>query len=347
MAAASNSRTQLLTPSSLRLDSRLPLELRSLSFSILPSPPSPSAPQSAVAFPPALADGYARVSHGLTTVTCSVFGPREPQRVGPWSGQGQNQGGQGGTQKGDRGTVNVEVGSAAWGERVSTLASSTNEGGLRKAGKDRRTVELAAALKNTFEPVLLLHLYPRSSIDIYLQILESDGSVLQAAINATTLALISAGLPLSDYICALSLASYPSLPPLGPRQIPPFSLTSPSPQSAVKGESTHSGSGSTVLLDLLQVEEQSLPNLTVAVLPRSGKVTLVNLETRVGVQRFEEMLRWGIQGGKVIQEAMEDAVKTWAESLAAPSKTLSSLFPGMQSTSTNRTGGEEDEEMDL
>lgn len=39
----------------------------------------------------------------------------------------------------------------------------------------RRTIELAAAVKNTFEPVLLLHLYPRSSIDIYLQILENDG----------------------------------------------------------------------------------------------------------------------------------------------------------------------------
>ena len=39
----------------------------------------------------------------------------------------------------------------------------------------RRTIEIAAAVKNTFEPVLLLHLYPRSSIDIYLQILENDG----------------------------------------------------------------------------------------------------------------------------------------------------------------------------
>jgi len=181
-------------------------------------------------------------------------------------------------------------------------------------------------VKNTFEPVLLLHLYPRSSIDIYLQILESDGctsfppssllpqltlpfttAVLQAAINATTLALISAGLPLSDYICSLSLASYPSLPPLGPAQIPPFSLLSPSSiPSAVKGESSSTGSGSTVLLDLLQVEEQSLPNLTVAVLPRSGKVTLVSLETRVGIGRFEEMLRWGVEGSKVVQGAMEE-----------------------------------------
>ncbi|GAA6008389.1 hypothetical protein JCM11491_004458 [Sporobolomyces phaffii] len=344
MAAASNSRTQLLTPSALRLDSRLPLELRSVSFEILPAPP-PFDALDQPSFPPALADGYAKVSHGLTTVTCSVFGPRESLRTGPWSGQGQNHAAGGGQQKGDRGAVNVEVGSAAWGERVSNLPSSS-EGGVRKGGKDRRTVELASSIKNTFEPVLLLHLYPRSSIDVYIQILESDGSVLQAAINATTLALISAGLPLSDYICSLSLASYPSLPPLGPAQVPPFSLSSPSPASAVRGESSHAGSGSTVLLDLLQVEEQSLPNLTVAVLPRSGKVTLVNLETRVGVQRFEEMLRWGIEGGKIIQSAMEDAVRTWAESLARPSKTLTALFPGMGGTEAG-AAGDGDEDMDL
>lgn len=134
MAAASNSRTQLLTPSSLRLDSRLPLELRSLSFQILPSPP-PLDSLHSPSLPPALADGYAKVSHGLTTVTSSVFGPREGMRNGAWSNQGGGGGGGGGMQKGDRGNVNVEVGSAAWGERVQQ--SSSSEGGVRKGGKDR------------------------------------------------------------------------------------------------------------------------------------------------------------------------------------------------------------------
>ncbi|GAA5967052.1 hypothetical protein JCM21900_003636, partial [Sporobolomyces salmonicolor] len=168
--------------------------------------------------------------------------------------------------------------------------------------------------------------------------------VLQAVINATTLALISAGLPLSDYVCALSLASYPSLPPLGPPQIPPFSLSSPSSRSTASAGP--SGSGSTTLLDLVQAEEQALPNLTLAVLPRSGKVTLVNLETRVGVARFEEMLRWGVEGGKVVQGAMEQAVRTWAASLAAPSKTLAALFPGMAGGGKGGGGGEDDDEME-
>lgn len=316
-----SSRTQLLTTSALRIDSRLPLELRHLSFSLLPAPPSAPHAFAAAALPPAQADGYARVSHGLTTVSASVFGPREPAKTGPFSSAGT------GSRPGDKASVNVEVGVAGWSERNT----SNNASGLRKGGRDRKTIELSSALKATFEPVLLLHLYPRSAIDIYIQVLEVDGSLLQAAINATTLALISAGLPLSDYVCALSLASYPSIAPLAPPQIAPFTLLSPPvPFSNADPLSPQgSGSGSTTLLDLCAAEESALPCLTVAVLPRSGKVTLVSLETRVGVGRFEEMLRWGVEGANVVQGAMEEAVREWAESLAAPSKNLANLFPGI------------------
>lgn len=133
-------------------------------------------------------------------------------------------------------------------------------------------------------------------------------ALLQAAINATTLALVSAGLPLSDYVCALSLASYPSIAPLATPQIAPFTLSSPPVpfSNASPTSPAGSGSGSTTLLDLCSAEETALPCLTVAVLPRSGKVTLVSLETRVGIGRFEEMLRWGVEGAVVVQGAMEE-----------------------------------------
>ena len=58
------------------------------------------------------------------------------------------------------------------------------------------------------------------------------------------------------------------------------------------------------------------------------------------------MLKWGIEGGKVLQGAMEQAVKDWAESLARPKKDLGSLFPGMIKGGGDR-GEEDDEEMDL
>ena len=67
---------------------------------------------------------------------------------------------------------------------------------LRRFQAHRRTLELAATIASTFEPVVQTSLYPRSQIDIYVHVLQQDGSLLAACINATTLALITAGVPL-------------------------------------------------------------------------------------------------------------------------------------------------------
>lgn len=106
-------------------------------------------------------------------------------------------------------------------------------------------------------------------------------------------------------MCAVSLASYPAIPSQAPPQIPPFELVAPVVAHS-NDETGTTGSGSTTLVDCCQEEERALPTLTVAVLPKSEKVTLVNLETRVGIGRFEEMLRWGIEAGKAIEGAMDE-----------------------------------------
>lgn len=140
-------------------------------------------------------------------------------------------------------------------------------------------MEFAANIKSTFEPVIQLYLYPRSQIDINVQVLQSDGSLLQAAINATTLALIDAGIPLNDYVCAITCALHDATP----------------------------------LLDLTSLEESDLPHVTVAVLPKSGKVTLATLETQLAVERFDEMLRLTGDAAKVIHGEMVGTVKARTE----------------------------------
>ena len=70
-------------------------------------------------------------------------------------------------------------------------------------------------MRQTFEEAVQTQLYPRSQIDISVLVLEQDGGtveagikvivgVLQTAINAVTLALVDAGIPMNDYICATS-----------------------------------------------------------------------------------------------------------------------------------------------
>jgi len=63
------------------------------------------------------------------------------------------------------------------------------------------------------------------------------------------------------------------------------------------------------LLDLSAPEETDLPTLVVASLPASGKVTLAQMETRLHVDRFEEMLRLGVEACAALKVEMEATVK--------------------------------------
>jgi exosome complex component RRP41 len=142
-------------------------------------------------------------------------------------------------------------------------------------------LELAATIKSTFEPVIQTSLYPRSQIDVFVQVLQQDGGLLQACINGTTLALISAGIPLLDFVCAVTGGVHSTSP----------------------------------LLDLTQLEENDIPHVTVATMPKTGKVTLVTMETRLHVDRFEEIFRLAGDAGKVLHGEMKAAVKSRTNAL--------------------------------
>lgn len=122
-------------------------------------------------------------------------------------------------------------------------------------------------------------LYPRSEIAVQVQVLQADGGILPTAINAVTLALIGAGIAMHDYVTSVSVGLH---------------LTQ-------------------ALLDLSAPEENDLPSLVVASLPNSGKITLAQMETRLHVDRFEEMLLLGTEACKVIKDEMEQVVKTRTE----------------------------------
>ena len=130
-------------------------------------------------------------------------------------------------------------------------------------------------IASTFEPVVQTALYPRTQIDIYVHVLQQYGSLLAACINATTLALINAGVPLHDFVCAVS-------------------------------DGVHSTSP---LLDLTTLEENDIPHMTVAVMPRTRKVTLVTMETRLHVDRFRELFELACEAGQTIHKEMKLAVK--------------------------------------
>jgi len=78
---------------------------------------------------------------------------------------------------------------------------------------------------------------------------------LQTAINAVTLALVDAGIPMNDYICATSAGLVDDNAILGKPQLS-FSL---------------------LTVDLNSIEEADIPHCTIATLGKSEKITLIQV----------------------------------------------------------------------
>lgn len=144
-------------------------------------------------------DGSAYYEQGNTKVIAVVYGPRELTSMTTAAAGGNV--GSVGTGSGNaasntqpRAVINCEYTQAPF---------ATSERRTQRMG-DRKKMENALAIKQVFEACIQTHLYPRSQIDIFIQVLHADGSEMAASINAITLALIDAGIGLNDFVVACS-----------------------------------------------------------------------------------------------------------------------------------------------
>jgi exosome complex component RRP41 len=74
----------------------------------------------------------------------------------------------------------------------------------KKITGDKKAQEISLSLKKTFEATILTTLYPRSAISIFVEVLQADGGDYAVCVNAATLTLIDAGIPIRDVCCAVS-----------------------------------------------------------------------------------------------------------------------------------------------
>ncbi|KAJ1836309.1 exosome non-catalytic core subunit rrp46 [Coemansia sp. RSA 2706] len=118
------------------------------------------------------ADGSAQFSAGNTSVLCGVYGPVDVKVY---------------DEKLDRAHIEVKF-------RPDIGVPMTKD----------KWVE--SAIHNTFEREILGQLHPRTLVQINVQVRQGDGSVDAMAINATTLALIDAGIPLRATVAAATCA---------------------------------------------------------------------------------------------------------------------------------------------
>jgi exosome complex component RRP41 len=124
------------------------------------------------------ADGSAYIEQGNTKVLAAVYGPHEVKGNA--------------AKNSEHVIVNCQYSMAVF---------STGERKRRPRG-DRKSTEMSVHLRQTFQAAIRTELYPRSQIDIFVEVLQADGGNYCACVNAATLALIDAGIPLRDYVCA-------------------------------------------------------------------------------------------------------------------------------------------------
>ncbi|MEM2897412.1 MAG: exosome complex exonuclease Rrp41, partial [Candidatus Bathyarchaeia archaeon] len=123
------------------------------------------------------ADGSAYIEHGGNKILIAVYGPREahPKHISlP-----------------DRAVVRC---------RYHMAPFSTEE--RKSPAPSRREIELSKVTREALEPAIINEYYPRATIDIFIEVLQSDGGTRCAGITGASIALADAGIPMKSLVSA-------------------------------------------------------------------------------------------------------------------------------------------------
>lgn len=122
----------------------------------------------------------------------------------------------------------------------------------------------------------MLELYPRSEINITVHVLEADGSIICTIINAITLALMDAGIAMSDMVTACSVGH-------------------------VRGQ---------FCADVNQVEQNSGGAfIPLAMKARSEDIIFLQLDSKISVNNLEEAMTVAVDGCRVMKTYLEKAMQ--------------------------------------
>lgn len=197
------------------------------------------------------ADGSAYIEQGKNKILAAVYGPREvhPKHLAlP-----------------DRTRLRCRYHMAPFSvqERKSPAPS-------------RREKELSKVIREAFEPAVFTEYYPRTSIDIFIEVLQADGGTRCAGITAASLALADAGIPLRDLVSACAAGK-------------------------VEGR---------LVLDLNDVEDkEGEADLPLAYMSNLNAITLLQMDGMLNSGEFEQAINLAVEGCKQICQLQKEALK--------------------------------------
>ena len=198
------------------------------------------------------ANGSAYVEFGKTRVVAAVYGPREPTLrhvVSPYR--------------------------AVLRCRYHMAPFSTDD--RKSPAPSRREIELSKVIRESLEPVVMTELYPRTSIDIFMEVISADGGTRTTSITAASLALADAGIPMKDLVAAVAVGKVDGV----------------------------------LVLDIDQVEDNwGEADMPVAAAPALGEMTLLQLNGTLTKDEFREGLELALKGIKEIYRMQKETLKS-------------------------------------
>lgn len=126
------------------------------------------------------ADGSAYLEWGNNKIFAAVYGPREvhPHHLA----------------KPDRGILRVFY-------RMATFSVFDR----KRPAPGRREKEISMIVADCLEPILFLELYPGTSFEVFIEVIDADGGTRCASTTVAALALADAGIPMKSLVSAVAV----------------------------------------------------------------------------------------------------------------------------------------------
>ena len=145
----------------------------------------------------------------------------------------------------------------------------------KRPGPDRRSSEISKITADALRPALMLENYPRSMVDIYIEVIEAEGGTRCAGITAASVALVDAGIPMKDIVVGCAAGK-------------------------VNDE---------IVLDLSEVEDkEGQADVPIAMMPRTGEITLLQSDGDLSQEEFEEAINLAMEGCRKVNEIQKEAL---------------------------------------
>ena len=197
------------------------------------------------------ADGSCYLEWGGNKVYAAVYGPREaiPRH----------------TQDPLRAIVNA---------RYNMAAFSVED--RKRPGPDRRSREISKVISEALAKVILTEQFPRSMIDVAIEVLDAEAGTRCAGLTAAGVALADAGIPMTDI-----------------------------PVSCAAGKI-----GGNVVLDLGKEEDNfGEADVPIGLSPRTGEIILLQMDGHLTFDEFNQALDWAIKGCQDVSKIQKEALK--------------------------------------